>query len=106
MLSYNTHQKNYSPSFEPFPQGSPYRLPGAHADVYAALSAKNSADIEASRDRAETEFANQRSSAARASTLAGLQNMQRARQQQLELQNRRLGLRTGLASSVLSGLFR
>lgn len=105
MINYNSFQQAQPPSFVPIDGRTPYQLPGSHTDVYNALSAKNSASLNAERNQTLTDFENQKLAAQQSSALTGLQNLMQARQKEQDLANQQNSMRFGVVNSILSGLF-
>lgn len=106
MINYQNHQQVAAPRFAEVDTRSPFALPGAHGDVYNAVNARNVASLEAARDQASVDFANQKLAAQRDAALAGMQNLMQARRNEEELASRRAGMRMGVVNGLLSGLFR
>lgn len=106
MMKYNSMQGSASPDFLEAPRTSPYLFDGSHGDVFAALTARDAVARNAQRDQQLTAFENDRLGAQREAAMRGIQNLQQARQQQMDVANRQQGMRFGLVNSLLSGLFR
>lgn len=106
MINYQSLRETYAPAFTRIDRRSPYAMPGAHADVYGALAAKNAATLGAARDQALTDFGNEKLAAQQRAALDGLQNLVQARKQQDDMANQRNSMRYGTVNSLLSGLFR
>ena len=104
-MQYTTSQQSPLPSYQPFQQQSPYKIPGTHEDVYNFLAAKNAAGIDIERDNALVNFSNERMAAQQSAALAGLQNLSQQRQAMNDIATKRSGMGLGLVNSVLSGLF-
>lgn len=113
-LSYNTHfnppspytQQQRSSALAGLSMQNPYKEYGQQQqDILDAAGGANAAAFDMASTKANTDFEMDKLKSQQQLSLAGLQQMAEARQQEGQLANQRLGNATSFLSPLLSGLF-
>lgn len=113
MITYNSGLQNAPPITEALLSSaktdmlrkSPYAYPGSHQDILSARGQGNMAQLRHSAEKANTDYGLQQQRAQNDLSLAGLQQMASAQQQQRQLATSRAGAAMNAYSGLLSGLF-
>lgn len=111
MLNYNTQLHYQQPVSDTQPAGlvptSPYgkQYGRNHQDVLNYVGSMNADAYRRAAESVNNDYAAQQRTAQQGLALAGLQQMAQAQQNQRELSNSRLSQMTGIANSLLGGLF-
>lgn len=111
MLSYNTKLPYQQPISDTQPAGlvptSPYgsQYGRNHQDVLNYVGSMNADAYRRAAEGVNNDYAAQQRAAQQGLALAGLQQMAQAQQNQRDMANNRLGQMTGIANSLLGGLF-
>lgn len=106
MLTYQSSLQNAPPMGGAIRTPSPNAAYGRnHSDVLAALTSKQAADLNLQQQRATTDYSLEQQRAQRELALQGLNQMAQAEQNSQNLATARLQNATGIANSLLRGLY-
>lgn len=84
---------------------SPFKFPGAHQDLYGALSQANATDFARAAQAADMSMFTKSRDAQAQTALAGLRQMAQAQQNARDIANQIYGNKMGFVGNLLNGLF-
>lgn len=84
---------------------SPYKYPGAHQDMYAALAHGNATDFSRAAQAADIAMMTQSRNAQAQTALNGLNQMAQAQNNARSVANQMYGNQMGFVGNLLNGLF-
>lgn len=85
---------------------SPYKFPGSHQDVYAAMAKTNATDFDRTAQSADIEMMTKSRDLQSQMALRGLEQMAQGQDMSRNVSNQIYGNQTGFLNGLLSGLYR